>query len=151
MAKEIKICESFLHLIKSFTAPLCAGATYGISQYINNKYNFYAKPLGLRLCIYTMAALFAAGNYFFLTDFAQNYFEAKSDRELKAKDPQLAKGGAEYYSQILKRNIALRKLLGKDGESLYSALGNENYLFRQKHLPLVQRRDFFTKNVDYEI
>ena len=42
-------------------------------------------------------------------------------------------------SQNLERNRALRRLLGDEGESSYSAFGNERHLLRQPRMPLTER------------
>jgi hypothetical protein len=49
---------------------------------------------------------------------------------------------------MLKKNIAIRKLTN---ESTYTALGNENFLFRHKKLPLTIRKAFFEMKLkEYE-
>lgn len=116
---------------------------YGISKQINEKFNFYAKPLGLRLALYSIVGVFGFGFYAMATDVSQVYYEGQIDKELKEKSELFIDGGKEYYSKLLERNKALRYLLGKEGERLYSVLGNDNYLLRQKHIPLVQRKTHF--------
>ncbi|KAG5886565.1 hypothetical protein JTB14_011277 [Gonioctena quinquepunctata] len=124
MAREIQFRQTpKLFFDTSYGVATCVTA-YGLSSHINRKFDFYAKPLGVRLVIYTLV-------------------EGKIDKELKEKNKIFAEGGKEYYTKILERNKALRHLLGKDGEIKYSVLGNENYLFRNKHLPPVQRKSIF--------
>ncbi|KAJ8933534.1 hypothetical protein NQ314_013947 [Rhamnusium bicolor] len=107
------------------------------------KFNFYTKPLRVRLIIYSLISLFGLGTYAMSKDMTQLYYEEKIDRQLKQTNILFAEGGKEYYNKLLERNQAFRKLLGREGERLYSTLGNENYLFRNKHIPLVQRKSFF--------
>lgn len=85
-------------------------------------------------------------NYFMIKDVAQLYFDEQIDKELKKMNPVFAEGGKEYYTKILQRNIALRQLMGQEGEMVYTVTGNNNYLFRTKHLPLVHRKKIFEEN-----
>lgn len=48
--------------------------------------------------------------------------------------------GIAFYDKLLKKNVALRNL---SGENIYTASGNENYMLRQKSLPLTIRKAFF--------
>lgn len=48
--------------------------------------------------------------------------------------------GVSFYEKLLKKNIALRNLIGGN---IYTALGNENFFLRQKSLPLTIRKSFF--------
>ena len=41
--------------------------------------------------------------------------------------------------QTLERNRALRRLLGEDGESSYSAYGNERTVLRQPRMAITER------------
>lgn len=143
MAREIKMILTPKLLIDGGFATLSIMYTYGFAHYINTKLNMLMRPLSLRLVFYTLLCSFTAGNYILAKDFSQVYYEQEIDKELKEKHPDLAEGGKEFYSQMLKRNVALRKLMGKEGESMYTALGNEHYFLRQRHLPLLQRRDIF--------
>lgn len=51
-----------------------------------------------------------------------------------------AKGGVEFYTRIIQRNIALRSLLGTDGEGKYTQFGNDVEFLRQKHVPFSVRK-----------
>lgn len=83
------------------------------------------------------------GCYFMMKDVSQFTIEKRIDEALKKANPIFEEGGKEYYTKIIERNQALRKLLGKQGEIQYTALGNENHFLRIKHIPLVQRKEFF--------
>ena len=52
--------------------------------------------------------------------------EKEVDAALCALGVPYAVGGTEYYYSMLRRNMALRKLLGSDGGNKFTALGNEN-------------------------
>lgn len=116
---------------------------YGITNYFNTKFNLYVRPLGIRLVLYTLASVLAAGNYFLLKDTSQQYFEKTIDKELKEKNVIFVEGGRETYGKLMARNVALRELMGNAGKKTYTVLGNEKSLIRQKHVPLSERRLFF--------
>ncbi|XP_023016619.1 transmembrane protein 177 [Leptinotarsa decemlineata] len=143
MAREIKLRNS----VKPMSDMLCGAAScmvaYGLSQHINQKFDFYSKPRQLRVVLYMLVGLFVFGFYAMSKDMLQLYIEETIDKELRDKNEVFAKGGREFYSKILERNMALRKLLGREGEKLYSIHGNENFLIRNKHLPLVHRKSIF--------
>lgn len=142
MAKEIKMGDSpkvLLHSLYTFAACL---ATYGFARRFNKSLNLYSRPSSVRFMMYALVGTFTVGFHSLATDFTQVHYEQKIDKELK-KNPVLAEGGREYYGKILARNIALRQLLGKEGESYFTACGNENFLIRTKRTPLVDRKMFF--------
>lgn len=75
-----------------------------------------------------------------MKDFNQVTTDADIDKKLATLGPQFVAAGVTYYDKHLKKNIALRNLIG---DNTYTALGNENYLLRQKSLPLTARKSFF--------
>lgn len=148
MAREIELRRTPKAFIDCIVPSVSICLAYLIGSGINQKYGYYAKPRGFRIVIYSLIGLFFYGNYALIKDSTQHYFEAKIDKALMQKSPVFREGGKEFYSSILNRNIALRNILGKEGESKYTILGNENYLIRQKHLPLFQRKDLFDQKVE---
>lgn len=132
IAREIKMKETPKLIIDTVIGTTSSFATYAISRAINMKYNLYAKPLLVRMVMYSLVTCFTLGNYFLVKDGSQVYYEEAIDKELKNKSQEFAEGGKEYYTKLLLRNICLRNLLGKEGESLFSPLGNENYFIRMR-------------------
>lgn len=143
IAREIKMCDTPKRILDIAFSSFCMFLTYAAAKIGNERYNYLTKPRGLRYTYYSLVGLLFYGNYIFMKDVMQVYYESKIDEELKKESQIFAKGGKEFYSCILNRNIALRNIMGKEGTSKYTVFGNENYWFRQRHLPLVQRRDFF--------
>lgn len=90
--------------------------------------------------MYSILGLFGLGSWSFMKDFNQVSTDAEIDKKLASLGPQFVAAGFSYYDKHLKKNIALRNLIGDD---TYTALGNENYLLRQKSMPLTARRSFF--------
>ncbi|XP_025836713.1 transmembrane protein 177 [Agrilus planipennis] len=146
MAREIEMCRTLKFPIDSLLMVSASLAAYGLGNTLNVKYNMYAKPRAIRVIMYGLIGAFMFLTYCFIKDAVQLHFERKIDEYLKNKNDIFKEGGKEYYEKVLMRNIALRGLLGSEGTSLYTALGNENYILRQKHLPLVQRKQFFESN-----
>lgn len=101
----------------------------------------------MRMALYVFITIFMFGNYCLLKDSTQIHYEQTIDEFLKGRDPIFVKGGKDYYEKMLQRNRALRKLLGKEGENRFSSLGNENFFIRQKHVPLLHRKQFFEANL----
>lgn len=146
IAREIQMRQTpkyFIDLIASMG--MFMGA-YSVGNHMNNKYNLFAKSRFVRFILYGLLGSFAFVSYLFIKDANQLYFENKIDTFLKNKSPVFQEGGKEFYDSILNRNIALRSIMGKVGEYHYTTAGNENYTFRQKHLPLVQRKAFFAES-----
>lgn len=64
-----------------------------------------------------------------------------ADDEAASISEEYAQGALEFYDKTLKRNIALRSLLGEEGPNHFTALGNIRETVRTKHLPFVIRRE----------
>ncbi|XP_060520194.1 transmembrane protein 177 isoform X2 [Cylas formicarius] len=143
IAKEIQFRQSPKLYIDTFIATSCAAATYILSSIINRKFDFYSRPRVIRLIVYSFVSSLCFMNFIMCKDMSQLYYEKTSDDYLIAKDPVFLEGGKEFWEKILKRNMALRKLLGPRGESMYTITGNENNIIRSKHLPFTERQSFF--------
>jgi hypothetical protein len=52
-----------------------------------------------------------------------------------------------FYQKLLKKNMACRELTGDLSE--YTAMGNENFMLRQKRLPLTSRKNFFEMKQEF--
>lgn len=94
--------------------------------------------------MYSILGLFGTGIWSFMKDYNQVATDAEIDKKLATMGPQFVAAGASYYDKHLKKNIALRDLIGDD---TYTALGNENYMLRQKSMPLTARRSFFLERL----
>ncbi|KAG4069494.1 hypothetical protein HA402_006860 [Bradysia odoriphaga] len=140
LARSILMVKSHKLLLESFYPPVCIMAMYGAGYYINQKMRLHGRPLGMRLCLYTILSVFGYGLYAFMKDFTQVYHETNADKQLAEIAPEFIDVGITFYDKLLKKNVALRNLTG---ENIYTAAGNENYLLRQKSLPLTIRKSFF--------
>ncbi|XP_055839299.1 transmembrane protein 177 [Episyrphus balteatus] len=115
-------------------------AVYSVGNYLNHKLNLLAKPLSLRLMMYTFLGLFGVGSWSFMKDYNQVLYDTSSDKKLSALGPEFVDAGVRYYDKLLKKNMALRALIGDD---TYTSKGNENFYLRQKSLPLTIHKAFF--------
>jgi hypothetical protein len=68
------------------------------------------------------------------------YYERWADRKTGKLSLDYAKGGVEFYSKILQRNMALRGLMGPSGEKMYTLYGNDVEFLRQSHVPYSERK-----------
>lgn len=57
----------------------------------------------------------------------------------------MIEAGVSFYTKQLNRNIAIREISGLD---LYTAKGNENYLFRIRTVPLTVRKAFLERKLE---
>lgn len=96
--------------------------------------------LQLRVIMYSILGLFGYGLYTLLTDYTQVHYDLETDKKLASLGTDFVTAGYHFYDKLLKKNIAIRKLTG---DSTYTAMGNENFLLRQKTLPLTVRKAFF--------
>lgn len=116
---------------------------YNIAQSLNKKMDFYNRPIMLRVILYTILGVFGAGLYFLMKDMTEVHYETETDRKLCELGLEYIESGKMFYEKLLKRNQALRELMGREGEQKYSIYGNENFGIRQPRLALVHRKQFF--------
>ncbi|KAK9891511.1 hypothetical protein WA026_014747 [Henosepilachna vigintioctopunctata] len=143
IAREIRMGETKKLALDVALGASLTFATYALARSINTKFNLYVKPPIIRCIMYMLVTGFSLGNYFLVKDGSQHYYERSVDKEIKENYPDLAEGAKEYYTKQLLRNMCLRTLLGKEGEKIFSPLGNINYFIRIKSIPLMDRREFF--------
>ena len=68
-------------------------------------------------------------------------YEQATDERVTLLGDEYAKGGVEFYTKILQRNVALRSILDDEGAKLFTAFGNDHTFFRTRHVPYTVRRD----------
>ncbi|KAI9579485.1 transmembrane protein 177 [Glossina fuscipes] len=113
---------------------------YTIARYLNLSLGLLARPLSLRMVMYTILGFFGYGSWCFMKDYTQISSDTEVDKRLSALGPEFVTAGINFYDKQLSKNIALRELMGDD---TYTAKGNVNYILRQKSLPLTIRKSFF--------
>lgn len=151
--QEFAICREILMtmnnkiIYESIYPFLCVFFAYNVSHYLNNKLNLYAAPTPLRSLMYSIVGFFSIGTYFLFKDMTEVSYETQVDRKLCELGPEYIESGILFYDKLLKRNQALRELMGKEGERKYSKMGNENFGIRQPRLVLTHRKLFFEQQL----
>ncbi|XP_038281975.1 cilia- and flagella-associated protein 221 isoform X4 [Canis lupus familiaris] len=143
LAKEVVYLESSTAALQALLAPACLAGTWALGVGAKHALGLYGGPMNLRTAFNLAAAVAGFVAYAFSTDSLTHALEAWLDRRTAALSAAYAQGGVEFYEKILSGNIALRSLLGKRGEQLYTPSGNivPRHWFRIKHLPYTTRRD----------
>lgn len=147
MGREILYVSTPYLYYQSLFAPPLLVLLYSGAYSVNRKYNLFARHRSIRYTIYGMLSVFGFGLWSLLHDSTNKYIQKKCDKAMSELGQTYIEGGVEFYSKTLQRNIALRTLMGSKGENLCSLNGNEKYLFRQKSVPLVNRKKYFEERL----
>lgn len=142
IGREIAYAQTLYVYMNSAFPAIVIISMYAFTTNCNNRLGLFGKPFALRAILYSLVGLFGFGSWAFMKDFTTVHYETQVDKEMCALGESYIKGGIEFYSKLLKRNIALRKLMGKKGEKLYTATGNDQYMMRQLHQPLTLRKEY---------
>jgi len=95
-----------------------------------------------------VAWLFA---YIILNDGVCCWYDNNVDMSTAKLRKAYAEGGVEYYNAVLRRNTALRTLLGSRGTKQFTYYGNVVSLWRNPSVQLTSRRDnLLTYLAEYE-
>ncbi|XP_055307159.1 uncharacterized protein LOC129571383 [Sitodiplosis mosellana] len=115
-------------------------ALYSSARAINDRYNLFQIPRSGRMLVYTVLSFFAYGIYSFITDTIRISQVSSIDKALVELGTDVIESGIRFYEKLLRKNIAIRELSGKD---LYSVKGNEYPgLLRFNVFPLTTRKLF---------
>lgn len=93
--------------------------------------------------LYLSFALIGAISWFGIKDYRSYNLDKKHSEVLCDLGPRYVEGGQEFYDKLIRRNKALRTLMGDDGKDTYTAYGNEKTVLRQKYVPLTHKKEFF--------
>ncbi|XP_007936365.1 transmembrane protein 177 [Orycteropus afer afer] len=143
LAREVVYLESNVAALQTLPAPACLAGTWVLSVGAKQALGLYGGPMTLRAAFNLMAAVVGFVAYAFSMDSLTHALETWLDRYTASLSMDYARGGVEFYEKILSCNLALRSLLGRRGEKLYTPSGNiiPRHWFRMKHLPYTARRD----------
>lgn len=147
ICREILMTKNNKIIYESMYPFLSIFFAYNLSQYLNKRLNLYAAPTYIRSFMYSIVGLFSLGTYFLFKDMTEVAYETEVDKDLCKLGPEYIESGIIFYDKLLKRNQALRELMGKEGERKYSKLGNENFGLRQPRLALVHRKQYFSQKL----
>ncbi|XP_075386361.1 transmembrane protein 177 [Tenrec ecaudatus] len=143
LAREVRYLESSAAALETLLAPACLAGTWALGVGAKQAMGLYGGPMSLRVAFNLVAAVVGFVVYAFFKDSLTHTLEAWLDRHTASMSSAYASGGVEFYEKILSGNLAIRSLLGRQGEKLYTPGGNiiPRHWFRIKHLPYTARRD----------
>lgn len=143
LAREVVYLESSAAAVQALVAPACLAGTWALSVAAKHALGLYGRPMNLRAAFNLVAAVAGFVAYAFSTDSLTHALEAWLDQRTASLSAAYSQGGVEFYDKVLLGNLALRSLLGRPGEKLYTPSGNvvPRHWFRIKHLPYTTRRD----------
>ncbi|XP_046743889.1 transmembrane protein 177 [Diprion similis] len=147
IAQKVWRCQSHEIWMNCIFPMVSTAFAYTIAHRANVLLDSFHHPPIFRICLYTFVGMFSIATWAALKDFAAMQYDSECDEELCKLGKDYIKGGQEYYGKILQRNVALRSLLGDYGAKLYSVKGNEQFLLRQKRMPLVHRKLYFDEQM----
>ncbi|XP_015597578.1 transmembrane protein 177 [Cephus cinctus] len=147
IAREVLRLQTNEVVATSICAPLTIIATYEACKKINNRFNLHQGPRSLRVILYLVTGSFVASLWLTVKDFITIRIEKDCDQTIAELGPEYVHGGLEFYDKMMKRNMALRTLLGEEGKKVFTVNGNEQFFIRQKRLPLFIRKEFFEKKL----
>ncbi|CAG0896034.1 unnamed protein product [Darwinula stevensoni] len=115
---------------------------YTVLYRLNNRLALHARKRSVRFTFYSLVIGMAALMWLFLSDALRVHHERGADDFACSMGEDYIRGGIEYYEKLLQRNLALRELMGKEGEHKFSGKGNPRELFRFKHVPPTSRYEY---------
>ncbi|OXA57751.1 transmembrane protein 177 [Folsomia candida] len=102
-------------------------------------YGLY-KPRSFRTVVYSGLSLFCFGIWAVSSDLLTKFYENYADKRAGSLNLSYAKGGVEFYSRTLQRNMALRSIMGPPGEKRFTFFGNDVEFIRERHVPFTRRK-----------
>lgn len=148
-AQKFSLAREAIHsqiggpILQAAVAPLCLTSVCVSSVAIKQLLGLYSGPMLLRGVFNVLAVLLGFTGYYLCYDGVSQWLDYRSDKKAAAVSKAYAQGGLEFYEKILARNRLLRRIMGKQGETMYAPNGNlfpKNKL-RLKHAPYTARRE----------
>lgn len=139
--------HNYVHMQGALAGSSIVGYTM-LSAFLNTKFYGFYKPLSFRIFVYTLVGTFCYGVWSTTRDLYNKYIGNSADARAGRISLDYAKGGVEYYATLIKRNIALRDLMGPTGEKMFTVVGNHSQFLRQKYTPLTVRKENMEKVVE---
>lgn len=140
-AREIYYLNNNHVLFQSSAVAVSAVLGVAIAEFVLKmpKYKIAEKPTVVRLVLYGLCFCIGYFNWCMLHDGLNNYYDRDSDKQAALTGEDYFDGGVEYYSQMLKRNKAFRKLLGDKGARFITSEGDTRTFWRCRHMPTTVR------------
>ncbi|KAG7188902.1 hypothetical protein KM043_008507 [Ampulex compressa] len=148
IAREILKLQDEESIWNFIVVPPILISMYPTYYLINHKFKLYATNPYKRWMAISAIIIFGAGLYLAWADYLSYKHDVKNDATLANLGLEYIKGGQEFYTKLLERNVALRGLMGKIGSEVYTVTGNDRFLFRLPYKPLTQKKMFFDANLE---
>lgn len=145
IAREILMSQKEIPLYRSIETPLVITGFSVITEMARLTFQLPSKPAILTVFLYGISGLMGYSVWFQVRDIMYTYYEKSVDKELSKLGPDYVEGGKEFYEKQLKKNVALRSLLGEQGKNEFNRDGDEIFFVRNKKTPLTHRKKFFAE------
>ncbi|KAM8934850.1 transmembrane protein 177 [Pelodytes ibericus] len=152
LAREALYAQSNGPVIKSLVAPICFSGVCLSSVAVKQLLGLYAGPILLRGLYNVGVVLLGLAGYFLCDDAITQWLDYRTDRKVATISKHYANGGLEFYDKILARNRTLRRIMGKQGETIYAPSGNlfPKHYFRLKYTPYTSRRHHIQQTLEVQ-
>jgi hypothetical protein len=147
IAREILLIQAEEPYSNSFTLAFVIAVIWTLYNTTTHRFKLRERSVMVCRVLYSVFTLLGAILWLGIKDYQSYRLDGQVDQALCGLGTEYIKGGQEFYKKILSRNKAMRSLLGKYGEKIYTAYGNEQTSLRVKHVPLSQRRKYFDSYV----
>jgi len=146
IAREISYMKSFGVHVDTGLLTFCLLSAFVTGAVLNRKF-----LLTLRLKRWARFSVFSfiGTAWMFISiavhDAIHCWYDNRVDKYAAKLRKAYAEGGVEYYNAVLRRNCALRTLLGSRGKKAYTYFGNVVSVWRNPSVQLTSRRDNLLK------
>jgi len=145
IAREYCMSDSHYVYVKGLLPAGGIMSYFMLSRTANDMLYGLYKPRSFRILIYSGIGLFSYGLWAVSMDILTKYYENAADKRAGSISLDYARGGVEFYSKILQRNMGLRHVMGTTGEKHYTFFGNDVEYIRERHVPFTKRKSNLEK------
>ena len=152
IAREIFYVKSFGVHINTVMQTCSLLLAYTSGSVLNDRFllTLRLKPWA-RFSVFSLIAVAWLSVYIVVNDTVQCWYDNSVDESAAKLRKIYAEGGFEYYNAVLRRNHALRTLLGSRGKRQFTNYGNVVSVWRNPSVQLTSRRDNLLKYLkEYE-
>jgi len=146
IAREIYYTKSMTVQLNLILTTVCCGLAYITGSLLNDRFllSLRLKPWARFSVFSTIASAWLL--FFVVVDDALHcWYDNEVDRAAAKLREIYAQGGVDYYNAVLRRNRALRTLLGSAGQKQYTYYGNVVSVWRNPSVQLTSRHDNLLK------
>jgi len=152
IARELFYAKSFSVHIDTLLQLSCLVSAYYSGAWLNSNmlFTLRLKPWA-RFIVFSTIGVAWIAFYIMISDSSHCWYDNRVDQTAAKLRKVYAEGGVEYYEKVLRRNCALRTLLGSKGTKQFTRYGNVVSLWRNRSVQLTSRHDNLLKYLaEYE-